>query len=140
MTLSERVLYTHRLGPLQDMMPIRGNLTADILSRKVTGLRKKKKNLQSEPCGNKSSNRAEREREASCLLRTKGRIRRSMAGATQALCTYRLTQFIWHSTSAFQRRQELSNACTLFSQTCTAHSKSCALLAILNMNSFAPQN
>lgn len=46
-------------------MPTGGNLTVDVLSRKVIGLRKK--NLSSEPSGNKSSNRAVKERGASCL-------------------------------------------------------------------------
>lgn len=93
-------------------MPIGGNLTVDILARKVIGLRKKKKNLQSEPSGNKSSNRAERESEASCLLLTKGRIRSPVAEATQAPFTYSLTQFIWHMKSYFKLRYELFKAWT----------------------------
>lgn len=43
--------------------------------------RAQKKNLQSEPSGNKSSNRAVREREASCLQLNK---RKGKTGAIQA--------------------------------------------------------
>lgn len=93
-----------------EAMPIGGNRTVAVLSRKVIGLRKKicKVNPRVTKAAAEPWGRGEHRVYSS----TKGRRSSPVAGATQAPFTQKLTSFRRHRKSDFELRAELFKACT----------------------------